>query len=72
MITNCPICGKIVKTSEGSHCKACSKVKDEQFRIIKEFLENNQGSSVFEVSAGTGISSTMILLFLKEGRLHIS
>ncbi|MFZ3173192.1 MAG: hypothetical protein WA118_14570 [Carboxydocellales bacterium] len=72
MITNCPICGKIVKTSEGSHCKACIKVKDEQFRIIKEFIENNQGSSVFEVSAGTGLSSTIILQFLNEGRLHIT
>ena len=72
MIANCPICGKIVRTSEGSYCKACIKVKEEQLRIIKEFLENNQGSSVFEVSEGTGISSTMILLFLKEGRLHIS
>jgi predicted O-methyltransferase YrrM len=72
MIANCPICGKIVRTSEGSHCKDCRKIKDEQFRIIKEFLANNQGSSVFEISEGTGISSTMILLFLKEGRLHIS
>lgn len=71
MISNCPICGKIIKTSEGSLCKACSMANAEQFRVIREFIENNQGSSVFEVSAGTGISSTIILQFLKEGRLQI-
>lgn len=71
MIDNCSICGKVVQNSEGSICKACIKAQNEQFQIIREFIENNQGSSVFKVSAGTGLSSTIILQFLKEGRLKI-
>ncbi|MBP3888953.1 MAG: flagellar protein [Cellulosilyticum sp.] len=53
-------------------CPKCKAIEEDRFQIVKEYLRENPGASLADVSAETGIESKIILRFLREGRLEVS
>jgi len=53
-------------------CGDCLLKLDHDFFEVKEYLYENEGASIEEVSEGTGVSRKAIMYMLKEERLIVS
>ena len=68
---NCPRCGRVFKKMRSPVCPACEKKDEEQFQLIREYLDENPRATITECSEGTGISTKRILAYIREGRLMV-
>lgn len=72
-VRNCRKCGKIFNYIGGAPiCPVCKQEDEKDFQRIKEYLYQNPGSSVTQVSTELEISIEKIRRFLKDGRLEIT
>jgi len=55
----------------GKVCKDCLQQFDEDFMKIKDYLYDNEGAGIEEVSEETGVSKKTIMYLLKEERLLV-
>ena len=53
-------------------CPHCREKEDEQFVLVKDYLRNNPGATLMQVSEATEVESKIILKFLREERLEVS
>ena len=53
-------------------CEKCGHEEMNDYGIVRQFLEKRGPSNVFEISAGTGLSRSVIVGLLKEGRLEVA
>lgn len=71
-IRNCKRCGRIYTYIGGPPiCPTCIEQDEADFRRVKEYLYNNPGASMSEVSEVLEVSVEKITRFLKDGRLEI-
>lgn len=71
-VRNCRRCGKIYNYIGGMPiCPICRELDESDFKRIKEYLYDNPGATLSEVSTILEISVEKIKGFLKEGRLEI-
>ncbi|MCR4435075.1 MAG: MerR family transcriptional regulator [Clostridiales bacterium] len=71
-VRNCRRCGKIYNHIGGPPiCPACREADEEDFKRVKEYLYENPGATLSEVSSTLDISVEKIKMYLKEGRLEI-
>lgn len=71
-VRNCRRCGKIFNYLGGVPiCQDCKKNDEEEFKRIKEYLYENPGASISQVSIALDVSIEKIKRYLKEGRLEI-
>lgn len=70
-IRNCPRCGKIFTYVGRAICNRCIETEENEFKIVKEFVYDNPGATISEVSQETGVSVDKIMRFLREERLEI-
>lgn len=68
-VKNCPQCGSLFIDVGFRVCERCLKYENEQFEIVKEYLQKNAGVTVEQISEATGVSRQLILQFIKAGRL---
>ena len=69
-LSNCSRCGRMFhKSSAGRVCSDCIVEEEQSFIKVRDFLEENPGCNLGEVSAATGVEASMINKFLREGRL---
>lgn len=71
-LKNCPRCGKLFAYSCSSICNNCLNAEEEEFKLVKEYIYDNPGAIIPEVSDATGVSVDKIMRFLREERLEIS
>lgn len=72
-VRNCRRCGKIYNYIGGAPiCPDCKKLDEEDFQKVKEYLYQNPGASINQVSVDLDISVEKIRRYLKEGRLEIT
>ncbi|WP_372998419.1 TIGR03826 family flagellar region protein [Lutispora sp.] len=71
-LRNCIRCGKVFAYTYNPVCNKCLEQEEEEFKRVKEYIYENPGSTVFEVSDATGISVEKIMKFLREERLELS
>lgn len=71
-LRNCPRCGKLFAYIGRSICNRCIEQEEEEFKLVKEYIYNNPGATVFEVADATEVSVDKIMRFLREERLEIS
>jgi len=72
-VRNCKKCGRIFNYIGGSPlCPACREHEEKDFQRIKQYLYENPGASLTQVSIDLDISVEMIRRFLREGRLEIA
>jgi len=72
-VRNCRKCGKIFNYIGGAPiCPACREEEEKVFQKVKEYLYENPGASLTQVSIDLDVSVELIRRFLKDGRLEIT
>ncbi len=71
-IRNCPRCGKVFNYIARPICGRCMQDEEEEFKKVKEYIDEYPGANMPEVSDATGISVDKIMRFLRDERLEIS
>jgi flagellar operon protein (TIGR03826 family) len=70
-IRNCPRCGKIFTYLGRPICSKCVEIEENEFKLVKEYIYDNPGATISEVSQETGVTVEKIMRFLREERLEI-
>ena len=69
-VRNCKRCGKVFTYRGMNLCNECFEKEQVDFQKVKDYLEENPGATLMEVSLNTGIDLRTINRFLREGRLE--
>lgn len=70
----CPKC-KNKYEYEGSpskYCPDCSVREEQQYQIVRTYIKEHQGATVYEVSEALDVPRGKILQYLREERLEVS
>lgn len=71
-VRNCRRCGKIFNYIGGPPiCPVCKQADEEDFKRVKQYLYDNPGATISQVSTELEVSVEKIKRFLREGRLEI-
>lgn len=70
-IRNCPRCGKIYTYIGRPICSKCMESEENEFKVVKEYVYDNPGATISEVSQETEVTVEKIMRFLREERLEI-
>ncbi len=68
-IRNCPECGRIFEFVFNDLCPECFKNEENESEAIVNYLKDNPGAGISEISQATGIGADKIIKMLKSGRL---
>lgn len=68
-LRNCPECGKLFAYQGKNLCRKCQEKEEDEYLIVRRYVRDHPGATVFEVADATGIEEEKILGFLREGRL---
>lgn len=73
-VMNCRKCRKLFNyLGYGPRiCPECAKKDEENFKKVKEFLYENPGAMLPTISRETGVSSDVIIRYLREGRIEVA
>ena len=71
-LRNCPRCGRIFGFISAPICSFCLEEEEDEFKKVKDYLWDNPGSTVVEVSEATEVEVEKIMRFLREERLQVS
>lgn len=70
-LSNCMSCGRLI-ISRGSHfCDECSRIQEEEFKKIKEYLSSNPRASLMEVYQGTGVGFQTIKDLITDKKIGL-
>jgi hypothetical protein len=68
----CEKCGRMFSGGYGSAiCSRCMAGDEGTFIRVREFVYDNPGSNIGQVSEGTGVPEEVVLDFLRQGRLEL-
>ena len=72
-LKNCASCGRTFGSEFGeSLCKKCrNEAYENDFKQVREYLYDNPGADVNEVSEATGVERSKIMHYLREERIEI-
>ncbi|NLJ78921.1 MAG: MerR family transcriptional regulator [Tissierellia bacterium] len=70
-IRNCSNCGKIYNYDGFNICIQCRRDEEKLFQKVKEYLRENPGAAIPEISEETEVESSKIIEFLRQGRLEV-
>ena len=68
-LQNCKKCGRLFNRTINDNCQVCVKEEEEAFFTVRDYLRENKRASANEVADGTGIELSLIVKFIREGRL---
>lgn len=73
-VKNCKRCRKLFNYSFGVeiYCPSCKEAIEEIFHKVKEYIRDNKGASIEEVSKEFDIKPEQIHKWLQEGRLELT
>lgn len=71
-VANCPRCGKVYAKGLRDVCPACIREIDEEYTRCAEFLRENKGASIQEVSDEADVTINQITKFIREGRISLT
>ena len=70
-IANCPRCGKVFARAFREICQNCYAEIEQEYATCAEYLRENRGSTITELSEATGVTVKQITKFVKEGRISM-
>lgn len=72
-LRNCEKCGRMFGAEDGQKlCSKCLLINiEDDFKAVRDYLYDNPGADVREVSAATGVAKPVILKLLKDGRIEV-
>jgi flagellar operon protein (TIGR03826 family) len=72
-VRNCRKCGRIFNYVTGPHiCPACREKQEQDFQRVKEYIRENKGATVTQVSEECEVDVAQIHQWLREERLELS
>ncbi|MCR5404776.1 MAG: flagellar protein [Butyrivibrio sp.] len=72
-LRNCSKCGKMYNYVGGpAICDACKKRIEEDFKKVKQYIEDNPRASLKQISEDNKVSSKLIQQWIREERLMFS
>jgi flagellar operon protein (TIGR03826 family) len=72
-VRNCKSCGKLFNYISGPPiCAGCTKKLEDKFAEVKEYIYNNPGAGMQEVSEAFEVSTSQIQKWIREERLSFS
>ncbi|SHH09682.1 flagellar operon protein TIGR03826 [Thermosyntropha lipolytica DSM 11003] len=69
-LRNCPRCGRLFAYQGRNLCKRCQEEDENEYLLVRRYVRDNPGATIFEVSEATGVEEEKILQYLREGRLQ--
>ncbi len=69
-LKNCPVCGKVFVKVVKNLCPACIEAEEREFMEVRDYIKDNPGASVEEITTITGTEEKKILRWLREGRIE--
>ncbi|WP_232697847.1 TIGR03826 family flagellar region protein [Brevibacillus daliensis] len=72
-LANCPICDALFVKGIRDVCNNCYKEQEKQYDVCAQYLRKreNRGSTIYELSEGTGVAVKQITKFIREGRISL-
>lgn len=70
-LDNCPRCGKLFAKNFRDVCPVCIRDIDKEYQICADYLRENKGAIISELSDQTGVSIKQITKFIREGRISM-
>ncbi|WP_017810946.1 MULTISPECIES: TIGR03826 family flagellar region protein [Paenibacillus] len=71
-LANCPQCGKLYVANLRGMCGNCIKDIDQQYERCNQYLRENRGTTITELSEAVDVSIKQISTFIREGRISIA
>lgn len=69
-LRNCQECGRLFAYQGRNLCRKCLEKEEEEYLIVRRYVREHPGATVFEVAEATDIEEEKILQFLRDGRLQ--
>jgi flagellar operon protein (TIGR03826 family) len=70
-VENCPRCGKIFAKNFRDVCPNCMREIDKEYENCANYLRENKGATIIELSEATEVSIKQITKFIREGRISM-
>lgn len=70
-IANCPRCGKIFARGFSDVCANCHKEIEKQYEACVQYLRENRGATINDLSEAVDVSIKQITKFIREGRISL-
>lgn len=70
MIQNCQECGRVI--INGTLCAKCAESHQGQLKMIKDYLQQNPGATLFDITADLDINTRLVLQLVKSGEITLS
>lgn len=68
-LRNCPQCGRLFSPGSRNICNRCLDKEEEDYMVVRRYVRDHPGASVFEASEETGVEEDKIMQFIRDGRL---
>ncbi|OAB42930.1 flagellar protein [Paenibacillus glacialis] len=68
---NCPRCGKLFAMNFRDICPDCTKGIELEYQKCAEYLRENRGSTMEDLSEATEVTTRQIIKFIREGRISV-
>lgn len=69
-LKNCSQCGSLYAYAGRNICNKCLDQEEEEYKLVRRYVRDHPGASVFEVSEETKVEEEKILQFIRDGRLQ--
>lgn len=70
-VANCPRCGRVFAKGINEVCRSCMKVIEKEYERCAQYLRENKGCNIHELSEETEVSIRQITKFIREGRISL-
>ncbi|QAY68574.1 TIGR03826 family flagellar region protein [Paenibacillus protaetiae] len=70
-LENCPRCGRLFAKNFRDVCPNCIREIDKQYETCANYLRENRGATIVELSEAVDVSIRQITKFIREGRISL-
>ncbi len=69
-VESCKGCGGLFAFLPRGYCADCIDLRERRYQDVREWLLDNRGASVADAAQSTGVEESLIMAFVREGRLE--
>ncbi|MFU1796312.1 TIGR03826 family flagellar region protein [Paenibacillus azoreducens] len=70
-LANCPRCGRLFAANFKDMCPNCIKEIEHEYEKCVQYLREEKGATIQELSEATEVSIKQITRFIREGRISV-
>lgn len=71
-VRNCKLCSKLFNYQGSPVCPSCNKKLEEKFTIVREYIRDNPGVSMSQVSEETEVPIQQLKKWVRQERLQFT